>query len=302
MGSRFPTMSHEEIRVSSVERQPFELRPAPGRVIRGDVRSPDPGSWVSRRAVVVCHGFKGFKDWGFFPYLSDRLAADTGATVVSFNFSGSGIGPDLENFTDLDGFSHNTFSLELDDLKLVLDALQAGRLRDVTFEPPARVGLIGHSRGAAAAILVGSVRPEVSGIVTWGGIASVFRYESWFADQLGDGDLMYVTNARTGQELPIRRDVLTDMRRNASRLDMIAAAGSLQVPLLIVHGSEDEAVPLSEASRLSEAANTARLEVIQGASHTMDAAHPFPGTNPSLEKALNLTSDHFLHTFALEGV
>ena len=295
-------MSPEETRASIARRQPFELRPAPGRVIRGDVRSPASGAWVSRRAVVVCHGFKGFKDWGFFPYLCNRLAIDTGATVVSFNFSGSGVGPDLENFTDLDVFSRNTFSWEIEDLELILNGLQGGRLGDVVIDPPACVGLIGHSRGAAAAILVGSGRPEVSGIVTWGGISSVFRYESWFADQLGDGDLMHVTNARTGQELPIRRDVLTDMRTNRSRLDMLAAAGRLQVPLLIVHGSEDEAVPVSEASRLGKAATSARVKVIEGASHTMDASHPFPGTNSKLEQAVNLTSDHFRQTFALEGV
>ena len=46
-------------------------------------------------AIRQPHGFKGFKDWGFFPHLADRLAR-AGLVAVSFNFSGSGVGPDGE--------------------------------------------------------------------------------------------------------------------------------------------------------------------------------------------------------------
>ena len=294
-------MSPEESRALAVSRLPFELRPEPGLVIRGDVRSTPSTDRSPSAAIVVCHGFKGFKDWGFFPYLSERLAADVGCTVVSFNFSGSGIGADPESFTDLEGFSRNTFSREVRDLETVLEALGAGSLGEVPAAPPERVGLIGHSRGAAAVVLVGERRPEVAGIVTWGGIGSVFRYEGWFAEGLGDADVMYVLNARTGQEMPIRRDVLEDMRRNRTALDMPAAAGRLAAPLLIVHGSHDEAVPVSEAYALRDASMAARLEIIEGASHTMDASHPFPGTNPNLERAVDLTVEHFTATLRQEN-
>ena len=57
-----------------------------GRTLQGDVRIPD--GPPPRSAVVVVHGFKGFKDWGFFPYLCQRMAA-AGHAVVSFNLSGS---------------------------------------------------------------------------------------------------------------------------------------------------------------------------------------------------------------------
>ena len=57
---------------TSVRHDRVETTPPHGDVIRADIRSPtgrDP-----RTAIVVAHGFKGFKDWGFFPLLSDRLA------------------------------------------------------------------------------------------------------------------------------------------------------------------------------------------------------------------------------------
>ncbi|MCK5446892.1 MAG: alpha/beta fold hydrolase [Gemmatimonadetes bacterium] len=289
-------MSPEDFPEAQLCGVPFEL-PTEGGLLRGDIRfHVDDAPGPERRSkwlIVVCHGFKGFKDWGFFPYLADNLATRTGATVVSFNFSGSGIGPDLENFTDLEGFARNTFSREVSDLEAILDGVRAGQLGVASLDPPDSVGVIGHSRGAAAAILVGALRPEVRAVVTWAGIGSVFRYEDWFAESLGDGDVMEILNARTGQRLPLHRDVLDDLRANRAALDMEAAAGRLGPALLIVHGTADEAVPVAEAYSLHAAAVTAEIAVIDGAGHTMDASHPFPGTNPRLDEAVSRSVAHF---------
>src|ERR687894_562892 len=53
-----------------------------------DVRAS--GRSVPRPAVVIVHGFKGFKDWGMFPHLADRLGL-AGFTAISLNMSGSGV-------------------------------------------------------------------------------------------------------------------------------------------------------------------------------------------------------------------
>src|ERR671916_2973891 len=84
-----------------------------------DVRSAAPSQ--ARPAVLILHGFKGFKDWGMFPPLSDRLAR-AGFTAVSLNFSGSGV-DDAGDFTLPERFGNNTFSAELQDTSLVFDAL-----------------------------------------------------------------------------------------------------------------------------------------------------------------------------------
>jgi pimeloyl-ACP methyl ester carboxylesterase len=89
------------------------------------------------------------------------------------------------------------------------------------------------------------------------------------------------------------RDVLDDLRAHRDRLDMEEAARRLDAPLLIVHGSEDEAVPVAEAHALHRTAGTAELAIIEGAGHTMSASHPFPGTNPHLEEAVWRTISHF---------
>src|SRR4030095_17269059 len=84
-------------------------------------RAPQPAP----RAIVVCHGFKGFKDWGCFPTVGRELA-EGGYLAVSFNFSGSGIGPDLLNFTDTERFERATISGDLDDLSRILEAIGSG--------------------------------------------------------------------------------------------------------------------------------------------------------------------------------
>src|SRR3954469_18486308 len=89
-----------------------------------DVRSG--GRSSSRPAVVVVHGFKGFKDWGMFPHLAERLAL-AGLTALTLNLSGSGV-DDAGEFSLPDRFGHNTFSAELQDVRGVIDSLMAGSL------------------------------------------------------------------------------------------------------------------------------------------------------------------------------
>ena len=69
--------------------------------------------------MVIVHGFKGFKDWGFFPWLAQRLMQHRLA-VCRFNMSRSGIGEDPETFDRLDLFEHDTYSTQLADLRAVV--------------------------------------------------------------------------------------------------------------------------------------------------------------------------------------
>jgi hypothetical protein len=110
----------------TAQHREFELTNKDGDPIRGDVWTSEGGRRGA--AIVICHGFKGFKNWGFFPYTAEQLLERTGRPVVQFNFSGCGIGPDLENFTELDKFERNTFSKELADVRIVLDAAELGTL------------------------------------------------------------------------------------------------------------------------------------------------------------------------------
>jgi uncharacterized protein len=184
-----------------------------------------PGEPGERPAVVICHGFKGFMEWGFFPYLAELLA-DRGFVVVRF---------------------------EMADLSAVLEAtgeaIATGRV------DRRRLGLFGHSHGSGNAILAAAREPRVRALVTWAAVATSHRED----------------------------------------LDILAAARTRQAPWLIVHGEEDESVPVAEAGRLAEvAAGVHELLRIPGASHTFGSRHPFAGPTPQLIQAMNATQRWFL--------
>jgi uncharacterized protein len=249
-----------------------------------DVRSA--GRSSPRPAVLVLHGFKGFKDWGMFPPLAERLALG-GFTAVSPNFSGSGV-DDAGEFTLPERFGHNTFSAELQDVGTLIDALMGGRL-DVP-APPA-LGLIGHSRGGGVAVLQAAQDLRVSALVTWAAIASV---ERWPVDQRTawrKAGKTEVRNARTGQVLPLYTDVLDDIEQNSSSLDIEAAAARIAIPWLLIHGTNDESVGFSEAELLKGAssARATRLMPVEGGGHTFGATHPWRSGTPQLDTVFDAT-------------
>jgi dipeptidyl aminopeptidase/acylaminoacyl peptidase len=249
-----------------------------------DVRAG--GRASTRPAVMVLHGFKGFKDWGMFPPLSQRLA-QAGFIVVSPNLSGSGV-DDEGDFSLPERFGHNTFSAELEDVRRVIDALMAGQLG---VPAPSTLGLIGHSRGGGIAILQAARDPRVRALVTWAAIASVERWlgperSSWRA-----AGQIPIRNARTGQVLPLYTDVLDDIEQNASALDIEGAGRRLRIPWLVIHGTEDESVPFAEAERLKAASARpdTRLLPIEGGGHTFGAVHPWLATTPELATVFDAT-------------
>ena len=267
--------------------------------MRGDIRflaeagSAIPGGRRTDTALVVCHGFKGFKDWGFFPAMCEELAIRVGCPVISFNFSGSGVGPELGTFSDPETFSTNTFSREVADLESVLDGMSAGRLGEAMLTPPARVGLVGHSRGAVTVVLVGSRRPEVRAVATWAGLARPHRYAELFPPESDPNRPVEIRNMRTGEILLLRRDVLDDLRENQESLDPLAALRSGAPPLLVVHGERDEAVSTSDAELYAKAGADAEITILESTGHTFDVRHPYAGSTPALERVISRTVAHF---------
>ena len=270
----------------------FELVGADGGPLRGEVRTAAHGA--DRPAVVICHGFKGFKDWGFFPHLAARLARG-GMTAVTFNFSGSGVGPDGESFSEPERFGRATVSNDLADLATVCDALLSGSLVP-GLAVPTGLGFFGHSRGGAVALLQAARTQRCRALVTWAAIADFQRWgPETLAKWRADGKLDIV-NARTGDVLPLYTDCLADLEAHGGgRLNLLQAAASLEVPWLIVHGEVDKTVAPSDAERLHRAATkgSATLEIVRGGSHTLGAQHPWAGSTPQLELGMDVTVEWF---------
>lgn len=269
------------------ETVPFTLETSSGP-LHGLVDLPDlPGE---RPTVVICHGFKGFMEWGFFPYLA-ALLAERGFVAVRFNLSGTGMRPGDELVTDPDAFRDNTFRRELADLLAVLEGtgetIAPGRV------DRGRIGLFGHSRGGGDAILAASLPPwreNLRALVTWASISTVDRFSREQKEEWRRQGEMPAANSRTGQQLALGLGLLAEMEEQPPDLDILAAARTRRAPWLIVHGAEDESVRVEEGLRLAEhATGEKELRVVPGANHTFGSRHPFAGPTPQLVQALNAT-------------
>ena len=265
--------------------QPFRLESPLGGSIHGDLRIP--ATRVSDSAVVVVHGFKGFKDWGFFPFLCEKLV-EAGHIVVSFDFSHNGVV--AGEFRDLESFARNTITRELEELNHVLGSVSDG---SVTGEPLPRLGLLGHSRGGADAVLAAAKNPLVRALVTWGALDHLDRWTDETVQVWRRDGVIHVVNQRTGQELPLSIELMEDVLSNRERLDPLRAAASIQVPWLVIHGRDDKTIPFVEGERLAQASSCASLRLLVEAGHTFGAVHPFQGTTPVLDRAIEFSVRHF---------
>ncbi len=240
-----------------------------------------------RPAVLIVHGFKGFKDWGMFPPLAERIAR-AGFSAVSFNLSGSGVDEEGQ-FRFPERFGHNTYSAELEDIHRVIEALADGA---VGMAPTTSFGLVGHSRGGGSGILAASRDPRINALVTWAAISQVHRWPREEAEWRARGRLD-VVNARTGQVLPLYLDLLDDIERNGPALDITAAGAGLTIPWLLLHGTADAAVPVAEGELLGSRLREGRVMLIEGAGHTFGAVHPFAGLTPDLAQVFDETVKWF---------
>jgi dienelactone hydrolase len=251
------------------------------------------GEQGTHPVVVICHGFKGFKDFAFFPYTSRRFC-DQGLAVITMNFSGDGIGDDPLNFTALDRFEQNTISQELDDIAVVLDGIASGSLLG-TQGAGQRIGIMGHSRGGCTAIVKASEDPRLTCLVTWAAPAALGRYSDEVLRQWKEDGRYNFVNARTRQDMFVNYAYVEDIQANRDRYSLDLAVSRLTIPYLTVHGTDDESVAVDAARRLHSYAKDGRAELalVEGGTHTFGTKQPFEGSTPALEQAIDRTAAWF---------
>ncbi len=232
----------------------------------------------SRKPVIIfIHGFKGFKDWGYFNLMADTLAS-AGFVVIKLNLSHNGTTPDEPTvFADLEAFAHNNFTKELDDVGTIIDYVNAPdfSLPDVEFDRE-KIFLIGHSRGGSLAILKAYEDSRVKAVVTLAAVTNLEkRWSKTYLAEWKEKGIQYVENTRTGQLMPMNYQIVEDFYQHKDRFDVPGALQNLEVPLLAFHGSADETVPVSMAYQISKWNEQAQVEIIPAANHTFGGSHPY---------------------------
>jgi uncharacterized protein len=124
-------------------------------------------------------------------------------------------------------------------------------------------------------------------VVTWASVSqSKTPWGSWPEDRLRqwkENGVEYYNNSRTGQRMPLYYQLFEDYQQYKARLDILEAVKNLSVPLLICHGTKDEAVPVEGAHKLAKAATNAELFLVDS-DHVFGRKHPW--TETFLPKAM----------------
>lgn len=244
--------------------------------------------------IIIAHGFKGFKNFAFFPDLSDRLAM-AGYVTITPNFSRNGIGYDHNTFENLDKFAQNTVSHELNDLQAIVDHIKNNNIAKKTIDLE-RIALLGHSKGGGLCLLkAAELGDDIKCVVTWGSVSTFFRFSDAQIKQWEKGGVVEIENSRTKQMMPLNCTFWEDLNKNKKRFDILAAAKKIENPALFIHGEQDETVPCSESEAIHEncSAYVKRLELVEGGSHTFGISHPYNLPTEEYQTACLLTENWF---------
>ena len=222
-----------------------------------------------KKVVIFSHGFKGFKDWGAFNQIAKTFAQND-FIFVKFNFSHNGTTTaDTMNFVDLEAFGKNNFCKELNDLGFVLDWVEKNFIN-------VEIYLLGHSRGGGISMLKTAEDNRISKVVSW---ASPSDFTNRMPEERiaiwKEKGVAFIYNGRTKQNMPLYFQFYESSKENKDRIDIKKAVGKMNIPQLIVHGSDDPTVKLLEAENLKKWNPNAQLYIVKGADHVFGAFHPY---------------------------
>lgn len=202
--------------------------------------------------LVVCHGFPMGKQQAAtsgqtYPQLADELAAEAGFAVLTFNFRGS-------------GDSGGDFSLGgwLADIRAAVDYLEARDDVD-------GIWIVGASTGGSLAICAAADDQRIRGVCT---LASRADFDDWAEHPRRFLDHARAVGVIRHESFPPDFEAWAQELREIRPLELVRKLPNR--PLLLVHGSDDEVVPTSDARALAEAyGDGAELRILSGAGHRL---------------------------------
>lgn len=210
-----------------------------------------PGDVVPGPGVILCHGFPigpldAAASAGTFPQLMDRAARQLGCVAMTFNFRGC-------------GESEGDFSLQgwVDDLRNAISHL-------LTVSEPTGVILVGTNTGGSIAICVAADDPRVPAAAL---LSPRADFDDW-AEQ----PRRFLEHAREIGAIHHRQfpESVDEWAREFRRFRPVASARRFAPrPLLVMHGEDDDSVPVSDARQLVNAHGSAELSLFEGAGHRL---------------------------------
>jgi len=226
--------------------------------------------------VILCHGFTGNRicDHRLFVKLGRRLA-ERGLAALRFDCRGCG-----ESGGDFVDTSVTTY---VSDAARALDVLA-----ELDGIDPDRLGVLGLSLGGAVAASLAGRTARVRSLVLWAPVAHVKEVVLAKLSEKGIEVLRKSGTLDVGGEL-MGLGFLDDAFKVRPLDDVVRS----EAPVLLIHGSADESVPLLESQSYERALRTrgGRVErrLIEGADHVFSSCD-------HESEAIDLTADWFCET------
>lgn len=221
-----------------------------GNELVGHLAEP-PGTGTRRPGVVICHGFPagiggGANSAKTYPELADRLANEMGWVAMCFAYRGC-------------GRSEGDFSLGgwLRDTQAAYDELH----RHPRVGP---VWSVGFGTGGALSICAAAIDDRIAGVATMGAPAD---FDDWASHPRR---LLDHAREQAAIKSPAFPPSIDQWSRELREIRAVASAARLAPrPLLVVHGSDDDSVPVFDARVTADAHGSADLRIISGAGHQL---------------------------------
>jgi len=237
-------------------KEEFVAFPNKGERIVGTLHIPER---TPAPAVIFCHGFTGnrIESHRLFVHAARELCR-RGFGALRFDFRGSGESEGL--------FESMTISEEMGDLTAAINWLydRMEILRD-------RIGIVGLSLGGVVALLTAVGDGRIKGVCTWGTPAEFGGLQNTARNILGEAKIEELM-VKTHFDLPSGDRVGRDFLMDALRHDISGSAARISPrPFLIIHGTNDNLVPVSHAEKLFNNAKEPKEKfLVEGADHTFN--------------------------------
>ncbi|MFC5649316.1 alpha/beta hydrolase family protein [Paenibacillus solisilvae] len=249
-----------------------------GLYISGEVKTIEDG--IAKPVLIVSHGFRGHRLWGFWPDVTTRFA-EQGFYTISYDFSR--VSARKEELGEQAVAEASTVSTELLDLESLISELFQGALPLSKEADTVRLALLGHSRAGGSSIIFASEHEQVKAVAVWN----------------GGGTPSLPPRDSSNPPLSLQEQALVkDVEVNAERFNITDKFAQLQIPVLLVQGAKDNERLLAQNQFLQEAAPHQHFVSIAGGDHFFGAADPYEGSTRQLDEAVEDTIQFFKTVFS----
>ncbi len=211
----------------------------------------NPTGDMTKPIVVMAHGFASNKNSRSNTKLVERFDQ---LGIASFRFDIWGHGESEGNFEDI------TITEAVDD---ILQAIKFLKSLDYS-----RIALVGSSFGGAAAMEVASQTTNLFALALKSPVSDYAEEQLHVRGQEGidawksDGFTLYESNR--GGKIKINYTLYEDFLHHSG----YQVAPNISIPTLIVHGDQDEEVPVAQSIKTSKLIPNCKLVIVEGAKHS----------------------------------